>query len=146
MVHDLLIGVTGSIIGAFIWALGTKVYSYVKLYKDSEYSGIWEDSIPPKSDGTPAKLDEFTIKHNVRDNTITGTIKRIAPADQIARKWTLNGVIDDGFFIASFWRRGPQKSNGCLYAKLIADNTYEGYYLEEHNGKIDQTPITLRKK
>ncbi len=144
--HDLLIGVAGSIIGAIIWALGTKVYSYFKFYRDSEYSGTWEDLIPAKPDGTPEKNDEFTIKHNTRDNTITGTIKRIAPKEQTTRNWTLNGVIDDGFFIASFWHRGPQKSNGCLYAKLTADNTYEGYYLEEHKGIIDQTPITLRKK
>ena len=58
----------------------------------------------------------------------------------------MNGAIDDGFFIASFWRNGPQKSNGCIYAKLIADELYEGYYLEEHNGVIDKTPILLKKK
>lgn len=144
--HDLIIGVAGSIIGAIICTLGTKVYSYFRFYKDSPYSGEWEDLIPAKPDGSPEKRDIFTIKHNRRDNRITGTIRRISPLEQNTRKWVLNGVIDDGYFIASFWRHGPQKSNGCLYAKLTADNTYEGYYLEEHNGTIDQTPLTLKKK
>ena len=57
----------------------------------------------------------------------------------------MNGVIDDGYFIASFWHDGPQKSNGCVYTKLTGDNRYDGYYLEEHDGIIDRTPITLVK-
>ena len=146
ILHDLLIGVGGSIIGAIIWAVVGKLYSYLRFYKDSEYSGLWEDIIPAKSDGTPEKHDEFKIKHNKRTNTISGEVKRTFPQHQTARNWKMNGVIHDGYFIASFWHEGPQKSNGCIYAKLTEDNRYDGYYLEEHNGIIDQTAIILKKK
>lgn len=146
MLHDLLIGISGSIIGAIICAAGGRLYFYLKLYKDSEYSGVWEDVIPAKPDGSPEKHDEFIIKHNKRTNTISGDIKRTFPSSQTTRNWKMNGVIDDGYFIASFWHDGPQKSNGCIYAKLMEDNRYDGYYLEEHNGVIDQTAITLKKK
>lgn len=146
MLHDLMIGIAGSIIGAIIWAVGVKMYSYFKFYKDSEYSGIWEDTIPSKPDGSPEKHDEFIIKYNKRTNTISGTIKRTFPQNQTNRTWVMNGVIDDGYFIASFWHDGPHKSNGCIYAKLTDDNRYDGYYLEEHNGIIDQTPIMMKKK
>ena len=51
MMHDLIIGVAGSIIGSVIWVIGSNIYRYIKYYKDSEYSGIWMDTIPPTVEG-----------------------------------------------------------------------------------------------
>ena len=146
MLHEVVIGAIGSVIGAILWAVLGKVCAYFRFYKDSEYSGEWEDIIPQKEDGSPEKRDVYVLKHNKRTNTFSGSIKRVLPISQGARTWEINGVINHGYFIASFWHDGPQKSSGCIYAKLTADNQYEGYYLEEHNGIIDRTPITLKKK
>lgn len=145
MVLTLIIGVAGSIIGSVIWVIGSNIYRYIKYYKDSEYSGVWMDTIPPTVEGAQEKHDEIIVKHNKRTNTISGTLKRTAPHNESSRTWEMNGVIDDGYFIASFWHDGPQKSNGCVYTKLTGDNRYDGYYLEEHDGIIDRTPITLVK-
>lgn len=146
MLREIGIGVIGSIIGMVVWAIGSKLYLYIRYYKDSEYSGLWVDIIPYISEDMPEKHDEIVIRHNKRTNVISGTIKRTSPHSQRARTWLLNGVIDDGYLIASFWHNGPQKSNGCVYTRLTGDNKYEGYYLEEHNGVIDKTPITLMKR
>ena len=147
MLHDLGIGVLGSVIGTVVWIGISKIYLYIKFYKNSEYSGVWIDTIPPVTPGGEEKHDEIVVKHNKKDNTISGTIKRTAPhGEETERTWEMNGAINNGYFIASFWHDGPQKSNGCVYAKLTSDNRYEGYYLEEHNGTIDKTPITLTKK
>lgn len=39
-----------------------------------------------------------------------------------------------------------QKSRGCIYVKMKSNDDYQGFYLEEHqDGKIDKTPLTIRK-
>lgn len=39
-----------------------------------------------------------------------------------------------------------QKSRGCIYVKMKSNDDFQGFYLEEHeDGKIDKTPLILRK-
>lgn len=138
--------VLSGVLATLICYLFKRAYIYVKTYRNSEYSGTWTDEIFEKGKSeTVIKRDEFKIKHNKRNHTIEGTIKRIFPVEQNHRAWHSNGVIDGRYFILSFWSADMQKSNGCIYAKLIDDYEYKGYYLEEHADTIDMTPITIKK-
>lgn len=142
----IIISIICSVIGTVICTIVGKVFYDWQKYKQSEFSGLWYDEIIDKK-GEVEKRDEYNIKHNKKTHTITGTIKRYYPEEQKHRHWTLNGVIYDRYIIISFWHIGPQKSNGCIYAKLVDDFIYEGFYLEEHNeGVIDKTPIRLLRK
>ena len=51
---------------------------------------------------SPEKRDVYVLKHNKRTNTFSGSIKRVLPISQGARTWEINGVINHGYFIASF--------------------------------------------
>lgn len=141
---------TGVLSGAFlalVMFLFKKGYEKLKNYKNSPYSGKWEDDI--FEDDTKQKIvkkDEYIIQHNKRDNTLTGSIRRILPVEQKHREWKMQGVINGNYLIIVFWASPMQKSNGCIYAKLSGDYEYSGYYLEEYEGIIDKTPIRLRKK
>ncbi len=146
MVSVILISIICSVIGTVICTVSAKLYYDYQKYRKSEYSGVWYDEILDDN-GNVVKKDEYDIKHDQRTHTIKGTIKRYYPEGQNHRQWSMNGVIDDRFIIISFWRNGPQKSNGCIYAKLTEDFVYEGFYLEEHKeGTIDKTPIRLLRE
>jgi hypothetical protein len=125
-----------------------KAIRYLRESFRSTYTGTWEDEIFENDTRTTViKRDSFQLKHNKKDNTIYGTIKRIEPKNQDYREWNCTGVIDQGYLILSFWSKDSNtKSNGCIYVHHIDDYVYEGYYLEEHRqGKIDVTPINLYK-
>lgn len=145
---EIVTSIVCSVVATLICSFGAKMYLNYRKYKSSEYSGIWYDEIYDiKNPNVVVKRDEFNIRHNKKDHTITGTISRYFPEEQKHRKWSMNGVIYDRYVIISFWRIGPQKSNGCIYAKLSDDNIYDGFYLEEHEqGQIDKTPIRLFRK
>lgn len=145
---SFLIGVVSGVVASFIFLWIQKGIIAAKENIESEFSGNWLDEIySDDSRATVIKRDRFYLKHDKHNHTVKGTIKRISPEDQIYREWECNGVIYDRFIILSFWRIGPQKSNGCIYAKLTRDRRYEGYYLEEHQtGEIDKTPISLIKE
>ena len=61
MLHEVVIGAIGSVIGAILWAVLGKVCAYFRFYKDSEYSGEWEDIIPQKEDCSPVKRDVYVL-------------------------------------------------------------------------------------
>ncbi len=143
---NFISGVLSGILATFICLICKKIWDYIKKYRNSEYSGDWTDEIYD-SEGNVLKRDNYNIKHNKKNNTIYGTIRRYYPEEQNHREWNFNGVIDGHYYIIfSFWSKDMQKSNGCVYAKLNDNYIYEGFYLEEHNSIIDMTPIKLHKK
>lgn len=135
---EIIIAVIMSILAWFI--------AQLTAFVGSKYTGKWSDEIYDTTGTNVIKRDEYTLRHNKFTNKITGTIKRIEPNNQRHREWTCTGVVDGGFLILTFWaQKAVLKSNGCIYAKHVGDNCFEGYYLEEHNGVIDQTKIKLIK-
>lgn len=143
---ELLTGIVSGILATVVCFVVGIFFKYIKEYRNSEYSGEWVDEIYNINNLQEViKRDRFQIKHNKKDNTIKGSIKRYYPEDQKHREWDFNGVIDGRFLILSFWGKNMQNSNGCVYVKLNNDYEYDGYYLEEHGSVIDTTPIKLRK-
>ena len=145
---DFWSGVLASALVAAFGAVLKKFYEWLRLYRQSPYSGKWEDEIYANDQRNDVvKRDTYNIKHNKKDGTLTGTIRRTQPHNQSNRNWNLRGVINKNHIIIVFWTSDPmKKSNGCIYAKHIGDYEYEGYYLEEHDSKIDKTPIKLIKQ
>lgn len=95
------------------------------------------------------KRDIYKIKHNRKTNELRGHIKRYFPEDQSYREWEMVGKVDgDGYILICFWSKvKTYKSRGCIFTRHKGDNIFEGYYLEDHkDGKIDRTPIRLKKK
>lgn len=152
-------GVASGIAVAIIVYVVNRIYQWWRTSKDSPYSGRWEGDIydiTPETEtgvidaivqnGKPIKHDIYQIKHNKKTGIITGTIRRESPTDQNHRAWNFTGLIDGkNYIIFAFWSKdGSVKSNGCVYAELIGDYKYVGYYLEEHEkNRIDKTPIML---
>ena len=121
--------------------------SFVGLHISSEYSGEWADEIySNKNKNVIVKKDNFEFQHDLNNNIIIGKGKRIVPFEQSHRRWLIFGTIRGDSLILIFLSPSPQKSNGCIYVKHKCDYTYEGYYLEDHNGNIDKTPIKIYKK
>lgn len=135
--------ITGIVSSAIIFAAKT-VYSNVIYYTQSKYSGKWRDEIYDAQNKI-VKRDEYVLKHHKRNNTVTGTIKRIYPPEQIHRTWKCSGVLNGEHMIVSFWSEDAIKSDGCIYAVLKEDFTYEGRYLKTENSLIEEVRIKLIK-
>lgn len=134
------------IIIAIIMAILTWVVAQLTAFVGSKHTGKWVDEIYDSSGINIIKRDEYTLRHNKFSNKIRGSITRIEPNDQRHRQWICTGVIDGDYLILTFWSyKKLLKSNGCIYARHTGDNIFDGYYLEDHNGVIDQTKIRLIK-
>ena len=131
--------------------IATLIINFIKeivIYKRAPFTGEWFDEICDQS-GNVVKSDIYKLKQNKHDNTIKGKIQRVLPVDQGYRKCHCIGVVDGGFMILIFWpirENNISRVNGCMYLKHEADNVFKGYYMTEHNEKMDMTPITLKKK
>lgn len=124
----------------------------------SQFSGEWEQQIFDSSndtyEGNAIKIDTYKIKHQKTKYSrklvinISGIITRDFPIEQKHRKWDFSGYLDgDVLTILYQSSQEVQKSRGCIYVKLFKDFEFRGYYLEEHkDGKIDKTPVIIRKK
>ena len=111
-------------------------------YTQSKYSGKWKDEIYD-SNGNIIKRDVYVLKHHKRNSTITGTISRVAPVEQIHRTWKCSGVLSGEHLILSFWSEDVIKSDGCIYAVLKEDFTYEWLYLKAEGSDINMIKIKL---
>lgn len=138
--------VIGIAIGIILVAIAYSVYSFV-AYKKSPLTGEWYDEICDE-EGHILKTDVFSLKHNCFNNTIKGRVHRIKPENQNYRRCHCVGVYDSGHMILIFWpirKNNTSRVNGCIYMNLENDNFFRGYYLTEHYGQMDMTPITLKK-
>lgn len=147
MMYAVLNNLIISVLGAVIFELIKYIIDVFSTTVKSPYSGEWVNEIYVEGDyGKVVKRDRLKLKYNKRKHTVTGKIQRYEPTAQNYRKWKCSGVIDGDKLILSFWaNEGTVKSNGCIYTRHEKDNRYLGYYLEEHNGIIDKTPIALMK-
>ncbi len=131
-----------------------RISNYVRIRK-SDISGWWEQLIYENDDDayekSVVKRDYYRLKHtktrysgNLIIN-IKGKIRRAEPESE--RKWDVLGYLD-GDILTMIYQSGKQsqKSRGCIYVKLIPDDEFRGFYLEEHeDGVIDKTPLVIRK-
>lgn len=149
MLFEILnISFVSGILASIVATLIINVIKEIVLYKRAPFTGEWVDEICDSS-GKVVKSDTYQLKQNKRDNTIKGKIRRVLPSDQSYRKCHCIGVIDGDFMILIFWpirENNISRVNGCMYLKHEADNVFKGYYMTEHNERMDMTPITLKKK
>lgn len=144
---DFFNNLSSEIVITIIMAILTWVIAQLTAFVGSKYTGKWADEIYDPGEKNIIKRDEYNLRHNKFTNRIKGSIKRVEPNDQRHREWVCTGIIDGDYLILTFWScKALLRSNGCIYAKHTGDNTFDGYYLEEHNGVIDQTKIRLIKR
>ena len=143
--NNFCMGIITGIISSTIILLAKIFYTNVIYYTHSKYSGKWIDEIYDEN-GNIVKKDEYTLKHHKRNNTITGTIKRVYPVEQTHRVWKCSGVLSGEHLILSFWSEDVIKSDGCIYAILKEDFTYDGYYLKAEDPDINLIKIKLIKE
>lgn len=142
---DFWLGITTGVVSSIIIIVGKIIYTNFICYTQSKYSGKWKDEIYD-SNGNVVKRDMYVLKHHKRNNTITGTISRVAPVEQIHRRWKCSGVLSGEHLILSFWSEDVIKSDGCIYAVLKEDFIYEGLYLKAENSSINKIKIKLIKE
>ena len=87
---DFWIGIITGIISSVIIIVCKIIYTNTVCYTQSKYSGKWKDEIYD-SNGNIIKRDVYVLKHHKRNSTITGTISRVAPVEQIHRTWKCSG-------------------------------------------------------
>ena len=142
---DFWLGIITGVVSSLIIIVGNIIYANFIYYTRSKYSGKWKDEIYD-SNGNIVKRDTYVLKHHKRNNTITGTISRVAPVEQIHRRWKCSGVLSSEHLILSFWSEDAIKSDGCIYAVLKEDYIYEGLYLKAENSNISMIKIKLIKE
>ena len=142
---DFWIGIITGIISSVIIIVCKIIYTNTVCYTQSKYSGKWKDEIYD-SNGNIIKRDVYVLKHHKRNSTITGTISRVAPVEQIHRTWKCSGVLSGEHLILSFWSEDVIKSDGCIYSVLKEDFTYEGLYLKAEGSDINMIKIKLIKE
>lgn len=142
---EFIMSCVGALIVSFLGWLTKSVYQYFRYYRNSKYSGEWRDEIYNERNQI-IKKDIIVLRHNKRTNCVTGSVKRIYPNEQTHRKWQCSGVITANHLIVSFWSDDLIMSDGCVYAVMINDYIYEGYYLKEINNEIHNIKIRLTKE
>ena len=142
---DFGIGIITGVVSSVIIIVTKIIYTNILCYTQSKYSGKWKDEIYDNN-GNIVKRDMYVLKHHKRNNTITGTISRVAPVEQIHRKWKCSGVLSGEHLILSFWSDDVIKSDGCIYVVLKEDFTYEGLYLKTEHSDISMVKIKLIKE
>lgn len=143
--NEFGIGIVTGLVSSILIILSKMIYTNIICYTQSKYSGKWKDEIYDNN-GNIIKRDMYVLKHHKQNNTITGTICRLAPVEQIHRKWKCSGVLSGEHLILSFWSEDVIKSDGCIYAVLKEDFTYEGLYLKTENSDIHIIKIKLIKE
>ncbi len=153
--NGLMVGILATCIVGIVSFAGKEIFKFIKMSK-SEYTGKWEQLIYENEDeqytGSVIKRDIYEIKHTKIFYTgklvinISGTIRRVAPAEQQHRRWDCIGYLDGEVLTILYQSKELQKSRGCIYLRLFKDFEFRGYYLEEHkDGTIDKTPLIMRK-
>ena len=147
----------GGFISSGIIAFVTFLIDYLYRNRDirsSRYTGWWEQYIYETGDdnceGKVAKIDYYLLKHSKNKYSgdlvinIEGTIRRKKPKE--GRSWNVSGYLADDILTLLYRAHEGQKSRGCIYAKMKINDDYQGFYLEEHqDGRIDKTPLIIRK-
>ena len=143
--NELLIGIVARIISTLIVMLSQSMIKRHINFKKSKYSGKWKDEIYDDQ-GNTIKRNEYLLHHNRKDNSITGSLKRIEPDAQSYRVYKCSGVLVEGHLMLSIWSDDPIKSDGSVYARFTKDFTFEGKYLTEENNDVKITRIKLVKE
>lgn len=156
ILHFLYINLGGFIssgVIAFAGFLITYIYQNRGIHS-SIYTGWWEQCIYKIGDnnctGDVVKIDYYLLKHSKNKYSgnlvinIEGTIRRKEP--ETGRSWNVSGYLADEVLTLLYRAHEGQKSRGCIYVKMKSNDDYQGFYLEEHqDGKIDKTPLIIRK-
>lgn len=140
-----IIAVIGFVIKYFYKNRGTRKSPYTGWWKQSIYE-IGDDNC----EAEPKKIDYYLLKHSKHKHSenlvinIEGTIRRKEPEE--GRTWNVSGYLADDTLTLLYRAHEGQKSRGCIYAKMQSNDDYQGFYLEEHrDGRIDKTPLIIRK-
>lgn len=126
---EVLEGIAIGVAGSFVYALFSDYIDYWLVYRKSEFTGYWKNSVYGANNQI-AKIDYCYLLHNKRKGTLKGTIVREFPEEQNYRRWYCNGVIIKDKIIMSFWSADDtQKSDGSGYLFLTKDKRFEGVYM-----------------
>lgn len=126
---EMLICIGLGVISSFVYAIFSDFIDYLFVYRKSEFTGYWRNSILDVS-GQELKVDYCHLLHNKRNGIIKGKIIREVPEQQNYRKWYCNGVLIKEKIIMSFWSANDsQKSDGSGYLFLMDDKRFEGVYM-----------------
>lgn len=126
---EILICIVLGVISSFIYAVFSDYIDYLLVYRKSEFTGYWRNSILD-ANGQEVKIDYCHLLHDKRKGTIKGKIIREVPERQNYRRWYCNGVLIKDRIIMSFWSADEsQKSDGSGYLFLIDDKKFEGVYM-----------------
>lgn len=156
-IGDFLYNNVGGFISSGIIAFITFLIDYLyrnRGIRSSIYTGWWEQCIYEVGDddckGKLLKVDYYLLKHSKSKYSgdlvinIEGTIRRRKPKE--GRTWNVSGYLADNILTLLYRAHEGQKSRGCIYAKMKSNDDFQGFYLEEHqDGKIDKTPLIIRK-
>lgn len=149
----ILVGLVSSVIFQLIILFISSIINKFKV-GISKFSGEWEQLIFSNNsyEGDPIKKDVYKLKHTkIRYSgelsiNMKGSIIRTFPIND-NKKWKFIGYLDGDILTILYQSEEGQKSRGCIYVKLYKDYEFRGYYLEEHrDGKIDKTPLIIRKR
>lgn len=144
LIPAIILGVPGFI---------KKIWNNLKM-RHSVYTGWWEQLIYEKGDdacnGQPIKTDYYYLKHvkNKYSGSLVinmeGRIWRKEPVE--GRTWNVCGYLADDILTLLYRASEGMKSRGCIYVKMQINDEFKGFYLEEHqDGRIDKTPLIIRK-
>ena len=136
----------------FIGILGTALFEIIKyivtyfvMYRFSKYSGIWDEDIYDDN-GQIIKKDIVKLKHHKLNNFLTGEIERIYPNSDNYKRWKCRGIMQNKNIILCFWTEDAMQSDGCAYALLTDDYTFERYYLRNKDRIIKQVRLKAKKR
>lgn len=157
IIGDFISNNAGGFVSSGVIAFTGFLIKYVyrnRGIRSSIYTCWWEQCIYDIDDddckGKIQKTDYYLLKHSKNKYSedlvinIEGTIRRKAPTT--GRSWNVSGYLADEVLTLLYRAYPGQKSRGCIYVKMKSNDDFQGFYLEEHaDGKIDKTPLILRK-
>lgn len=157
LVGDFISANLGGFISSSVIAFGGFLIKYIyqnQGVRSSIYTGWWEQHIYKIGDdncsGKVVKTDYYLLKHSKNKYSgslvinIEGIIRRMEP--RTGRAWNVSGYLADEVLTLLYRAHEGQKSRGCIYVRMKSNDDYQGYYLEEHqDGKVDKTPLIIRK-
>ncbi len=156
-INDFISANAGGFISSGVIAFAGFLIKYIYQNRgiySSIHTGWWEQCIYKIGDnsctGDVVKTDYYLLKHSKNKYSgnlvinIEGTIRRKEPTT--GRAWNVSGYLADEVLTLLYRAYEGQKSRGCIYVKMKSNDDYQGFYLEEHqDGKIDKTPLIIRK-
>lgn len=157
VIWDFLVANLGGFVTSALVAVGGFLIKYIldrREIRVSPNTGWWEQCIYDIGDdnceGDIVKKDYYLLKHSKNKYSgklvinIEGTIRRKEP--NVGRMWNVSGYLSDEVLTLLYRAYEGMKSRGCIYVKMQGNDDYKGFYLEEHHdGKIDKTPLIIRK-